>query len=129
MDSPGPVPWASLTHRTGAKRRKAVRERCLLFETSVTFCGIVGLRATVLGRLGGRFPPIQERVLYPAHRPPVPGRVTCTSPGPASCLGQSLYRTDQKGARRAQGAGVASCIEPGGSTRRLLILRGKPPPR
>ncbi len=39
------------------------------FETCVTFCGKVVLRAMVLGRLGGLFTPIQERVLYPSHRP------------------------------------------------------------
>jgi hypothetical protein len=37
-------------------------------ETFVTFCGMVGLQAMVLGRLGMKAPLIQERVLYPAHR-------------------------------------------------------------
>ena len=37
-------------------------------ETFVTFCGMVGLQAMVLGRLGRKPSLIQERVLYPAHR-------------------------------------------------------------
>jgi hypothetical protein len=37
-------------------------------ETFVTFCGMVGLQAMVLGRLGKKTPLIQERVLYPSHR-------------------------------------------------------------
>jgi hypothetical protein len=93
MDSPGPVPWASLTHRTGAKRRKIVRERCLLFETFITFCGIVGLRATVLRSAGGKASPHPRACALSC--PP--------SPGPASCLGQSLHRTDQNGSGRARG--------------------------
>ncbi len=44
-------------------------------ETFVTFCGMVGLQAMVLGRLGWSPPPlIQGRVLYPAHRSPFTGR-------------------------------------------------------
>jgi hypothetical protein len=53
---------------TGAKRRKVVRERCLLFETSVTYLwyGVVagdGLRSAEEVTF-----PIQGRLLYPSHR-------------------------------------------------------------
>jgi hypothetical protein len=54
-------------------------------ETFVTFCGMVGLQAMVLGRLGRKPSLIQERVLYPAHRhlragAPTPPRVRGSGP-------------------------------------------------
>src|SRR5215207_3215186 len=42
---------------------------------------MVYLRAAVLGRMGSPTS-IQERVLYPAHRPPFTGRGSQATPGP-----------------------------------------------
>src|SRR3712207_6448790 len=78
-------PW------TGARRRKVVRERCLLFETLVTYLWYGGVAGDGLRSVrGGSPPPIQGRVLYPAHRPPFTGRGSRTL-YPARC---SLVRLD-----------------------------------
>jgi hypothetical protein len=61
-------------------------------ETFVTFCGMVWLRATVLGRMGWKPSPIQERVLYPAHRLLFTGRGWDTLPGPRCATGPDSYR-------------------------------------
>ena len=71
------------SHRVGAPTTPTVRDSdpSSWIETFVTFCGMVGLQAMVLGRLGRKPSLIQERVLYPAHRPPFTGRSSHTSQG------------------------------------------------
>ena len=78
-------------HRVGAPTTPTVRDSDPLswIETFGTFCGMVGLQAMVLGRLGRKPSLIQEHVLYPAHRhlragaPTIPPRVRGS--GPSLC--------------------------------------------
>src|ERR687898_2166570 len=97
MDSPGPVPWASLTHRTGAKRREVVRERCLLFETLVTCLWYSGVAGDGLRSVGVEaLPPSKGACsILPTVRHLRAGALGDTSPGPCFIcyhLGRARHR-------------------------------------
>src|SRR5215208_3448696 len=92
----------------------------LWIETFGTFCGMVGLQAMVLGRLGRKPSLIQERVLYPAHRhlragAPTPPRVRGSGPSP--CALEALRRT----------SGGASMTTPGGRAQHHTGVLQLPP--
>ncbi len=58
---------------------------------------MVMLRAMVLGRLGGLFTPIHERVLYPSHRPG--GGVAALFPAALRFLVQNRFLVQTLGAK------------------------------
>jgi hypothetical protein len=94
-------------HGVGVPTTPTVRDSDPLswIETFGTFCGMVGLQAMVLGRLGRKPSLIQERVLYPAQRhlragaPTIPPRVRGS--GPSLCPAPIAYAaTTSEGATR-----------------------------